>query len=331
MTVAARQQRIRHRHKADSSALLATALTFATLMACGCRSERVLLFHAGAGQRSSLTEIEQVFAQRHRGVRANFSFKGSGYFLADLTRSRQGDLYMPGEELYFLQAVERDFIEDYRPGRDVAAHFVTVLITPAGNPAKITGIVDLARPGVKVGLGNPKTCAIGMWHEKTFQRAGIWEAVQRNATFSAKCIPELGNAVQHGLVDATVVWSSTAVLYLRDVEIIPIEPRLRGVVRLPVGVLKFARQPSKAHLLKDLILSEEGRAIFASHAYAAGPVATDPESFLAEGEQATEPLMQHLMRAAAAVKAPSWTPKDSDVGPLVGEVTRQRKTVRAGN
>jgi hypothetical protein len=32
----------------------------------------------------------------------DFSYKGSGYFIADISASRMGDLYMPGEEYYLV-------------------------------------------------------------------------------------------------------------------------------------------------------------------------------------------------------------------------------------
>lgn len=305
--------------------LLILSVTF------GCTEKKSLLFHAGVGQRSSLNEIKDLFQQRHPETRVNFSYKGSGYFIADITRSQEGDLYLPGEEFYLLQAAERGFIRDYDPAHDVAAHFITVILTPRGNPKQIKRVEDFARPGIKVGLGNPKACAIGRWHEKTFKKAGIWEAVQKNATQSAKCIPELGNAAQHRLIDATIVWATTAVLYLRDCEIIPIEPRYRGVIRLPVALLKFTKYPEAAQLLKDLILSEDGREIFHSHAYAVGPVAHDKQGFLQAGDQHTDLLMKQLVRAAAIVKIPKGKGTLKSVGPLIGEVRRQQKTIRAGN
>ena len=65
-----------------------------------CSHEKNLLFHAGVGQRSSLTDIQKLFQEKYPNVHVNFSFKGSGYFIADISRSREGDLYMPGEEFY---------------------------------------------------------------------------------------------------------------------------------------------------------------------------------------------------------------------------------------
>ena len=296
-----------------------------------CSHDTTMLFHAGVGQRSALTDIQAAFRKKHPEVKVNFSFKGSGYFIADISRSREGDLYMPGEEFYLLQAAERGFIKEYDPDRDIAAHFITVIITPRGNPKGITKIEDFAKPGVRVGLGNPRACAIGIEHERVFKRAGIWEEVQRNAAFSAKCIPELGNAAQHDLIDAAIVWATNAVLYLRDCEIIPLEPRYRAAIRLPVAVTSFSKNPREAETLKNFILSDTGQTIFLSHAYAAGSIGRNEEGYLAEGDTSTDPLMRWLVNAAAIVKDSSRAATPEEVGPLMGEVLRQRKTIRAGN
>ena len=296
------------------------------LLCFSCRQdEKALLFHAGAGQRSSLDEIKVLFEKKNPGSRVNFSYKGSGYFIADITRSREGDLYMPGEEFYLLQAVERGFISTYVPETDIAAYFVTVIITPKGNPKGITSIADFTKPGVRVGLGNPKACAIGLWHEKTFKRAGIWEKVRNNATMSAKCIPELGNATQHQAIDATIVWSTTAILYLRDVEIIPIAPKYRGVISLPVAVLKFARFPSLAKEMKAFILSDLGKKVFRKHAYATEVGDVDSDGFCI-GNGPTDQLMHWLKEAAAVVKQQNLEVTEKTVGPFVDEVMRQRAT-----
>ena len=297
-----------------------------------CAREKELLFHAGVGQRSSLTDIQKVFQEKYPDVHVNFSFKGSGYFIADITRSREGDLYMPGEEFYLLQAAERGFVKEYDPDHDIAAYFVTVIMTPRGNPKNIRKIEDFAKPGIRVGLGNPRSCAIGVEHERVFKRAGILEQVRRNAAFSAKCIAEVGNAAQHRLVDATIVWSSSAVLYLRDCEIIPLETKYRGAIRLPVAVMTFSKYPKEAQLLKSFILSDTGRAIFLSHAYAVDPVGRDPDGYVPEGDTTTDQLMRWLVNAAAVVKDSSRTADVADlVGPLIVEVVRQQKTIRAGN
>ncbi len=296
-------------------------------LAGGCkRDPPTLLFHAGAGLRSSLDDIATAFAARTPGVRVDFSYKGSGYFIADLTASRSGDLYMPGEEYYLQQAEEKGFVADYDPKADVPAHFITVIITPKGNPKGVRTIQDFSRPGVRVGLADPEAASIGMWQEKIFKRAANWDQVKKNTTMFAKCIPELGNATQLGAIDATVVWATTALLYLKDVEIIPIEPKYRGIVRLPVAMLRFAKQPELAHKLKDFILSEEGRSIFHSHAYGIDVGPRDSEGFCADDGAATANDMRWLVEAARVAKDPSAPVSKDNVGHLVEEVARQRAT-----
>jgi len=305
-------------------------LTLIGLTGVADAGQKEMLFHAGVGQRSSLNEIKQIWEKRNPDQQVNFSYKGSGYFIADITRSRQGDLFMPGEEFYLLQAQERGFVNNYNPETDIPAYFVTVIITPQGNPKNITTIEDFAKPGMRIGLGNPKSCAIGIWHKKTFEKAGIWEEVQKNAVLSAKCIPELANATQHKAIDATIVWSTTAVLYLRDVEIIPIEHKYRGIIRLPVATLKFARYKQEAENLKAFILSEEGRQIFHKHAYAIDPdIPVDDQGFCLDAT--TDKDMQHLVNAARAVKDESYPATSETVGDLIEEIERQRKTVRSGS
>jgi molybdate transport system substrate-binding protein len=294
-------------------------------LACKPKST-ALLFHAGAGQRSSLDEIAAVFSARNPNVRIDFSYKGSGYLVADLIASQTGDLFMPGEEYYVKQASERGFLREYSPGTDIPAHFITVIITPKGNPKGIKTLADFARPGVRVGLADPEAAAIGFWQEKTFKKAGIWEQVKKNATMSAKCIPELGNATQLAAIDATIVWTTTAVLYLKDVEIVPIEPRFRGIVRLPVTMLRFSKNPALARELKSFLLSEEGRSIFRSHAYGLDVGPTDAEGFCADEGKATAEDMKWLVEAARVAKDPSIPVTKDTVGHLIKEVTRQRAT-----
>jgi molybdate transport system substrate-binding protein len=254
-----------------------------------------------------------VFQQRNPGIRVNFAYKGSGYLLADIAISKEGDLYMPGEESYMLQAVDRGLVGDYNPKTDMPAYFVTVIITPKGNPKNIRSLSDFTKPGLRIGLGDSKACAIGLWHEKIFKKAGLWEEVRKNVTMNAKCIPELGNACQLKAIDATIVWASTAVLYLKDIEIIPMDLKYRGLISLPVGILKFSKYPKEAKEFKNFILSDEGRNIFHSHAYCIDTSRVEED-------------MRWLVEAAKVAKDPSIPVTEETSGHLAKEVKRQRET-----
>jgi len=310
----------------------ATAAIVLSLACTAQASEKIeMLFHAGAGQRSSLMDIEKLLSKRYPDLDLNFSFKGAGYFLADIERSGEGDLYMPGEEFYLLQALERGFADPYDAVKDSPAYFMTVIITPKGNPAKVTKIEDFARPGVKVSLGDPAACAIGIWHEKTFKKAGIWDKVKANQVHSAKCIPEVATAVQQKVADASIVWATTAVLYLKDLDIIPIEPQYRGFVNLPIATLTTSKHPEMARKIKDFILSSEAKEIFRSHAYVADPGPLDKDGFCTDGGKASDDDCHWLQEAVKVARDDSIPVNKKTCGPLVGEVKRQCKTNRAGD
>ena len=315
----------------DIRILFSIFVLFIFTFMSGCFSDNnALLFHSGVGQRSSLLDIQAVFEKEHPEIAVNFAYKGSGYFIADIERSKKGDIYLPGEEFYMLQALERGHILKYDPKTDVAAYFMVVITTPRGNPAKITGIKDFARKGIRIGLGNPKACAIGIWDEKILKRAGIWKEAQANSVQSAKCIAEKLASVQNRIVDGTLMWAPTAVLALRDLEIIPLAPKYRGFVRLPVAVVKYTKDEKAANKLKSLILSDRGKNIFRSHAYSITPGVLDEQGFCTDGGVGSAEDCKYLVAAAKVVKDESMKVNKDTVGHLAGEVKRQRKTKRPG-
>ena len=307
------------------------AVVVAVAAVCKAGEPIQMLFHAGVGQRSSLMDISKLFEKRFPEAEVNFSFKGSGYFIADIERSHEGDLYMPGEEFYLAQARERGYADEYDSIKDSPGYFMTVIIVPKGNPAKIRKIEDFARPGVKVSLGDPKACAIGIWHEKIFTKAGIWDEVRNNQVHSAKCIPEVATAVQQKAVDGSIVWASTAVLYLKDIDTIPIEPQYRGFVSLPLATLTTSQHPEMARKLKEFVLSDEAKKIFRSHAYVIDPGPLDKDGFCTDGGKASADDCKWLVEAVKVARNDSIPMNEKTCGPLVGEVKRQRKTTRAGD
>jgi molybdate transport system substrate-binding protein len=273
-----------------------------------------LLFQAGAGHRAALDEIAEVFQRHHPDLRVDFQYNRSGYFLKNMARSKKGDLYMPGGEFYLLQAQNRGFLKDYHPETDIAAWFIPVIITPDGNPKNIRSIADFTVPGVRVGLGDSiEACSIGRWHEKIFNKAGIWDNVRKNTTVRAICISELCNACRQKEIDATIVWTNAAILFLKEIDIVPLAPEYRTAIKLPAAVLSFSGHPEKAKSFRDFILSDKGKTIFHRHAYCIDPGKADQD-------------IQWLVAANRAVKDPSLPVTEKTVGPFVNEVTRLRRT-----
>lgn len=228
-----------------------------------------LLVHAGAGIQPPLDELGKAFTKK-TGVRVGYSYKGSGCLLPDICVSRKGDLYIPGELYYMDQARDRDLIATHR----VVAQMATVLIAQKGNPKRIRSLTDLARRGLRIGLGDPEAIAVGRAARQALVKAGVWEDVQKNIVMSPMNVVELGNAIKLRHLDAAIVWNATAALYGDDITTSLIPEKWRVDSPIPVGVLKFSKQPTAATQFMNFLATPEARKVFLKHGYDMPPQKT---------------------------------------------------------
>jgi molybdate transport system substrate-binding protein len=171
---------------------LAPALAMLIGLAVGCeRGERgprdrpgekeSLLIFVGAGIRPPVAEIAEVFAREHR-VEVIPDYAGSEVLISKIRLAKMGDIYMPGDKHYVDQAAESGVVLSQKP----VCYFVPTILVQKGNPKGITGLDDLIKPSVKLGLGDEKACAIGRKSRGIFDKNGIsWQDVKRNLVSKA--------------------------------------------------------------------------------------------------------------------------------------------------
>ncbi len=248
--------------------LICLAITVGLLWAAragnaATRSPVVLITHAGAGIRPALDELGALYRQK-TGVKIEYNYKGSGCLLADVCASQKGDVYMPGETYYMQQAVDRKFVASYR----VVTNLTTVLIVQAGNPKHIKELKDLAKPGMRVGIGEPEVVAVGRAAREVLTKAGVWKQMEKRIAMTGQNVTEVSNAVKLGHLDAAIVWDATAALYTtREVLTIQIPAKYRVVSAVPVGAMKFSRNPKEAEQYVAFLASDEAAKVFAKHGF----------------------------------------------------------------
>jgi len=239
-----------------------------------------LMAHAGAGIRPALDELGARY-ERKTGIKIEYNYKGSGCLLADVCASQKGDVYIPGEIFYMQQAVDRKLVARYR----VVTSLTTVLIVRAGNPKKIKEVTDLARPGMRVGIGDPQVVACGCAAREVFTKAGVWEKVQKNTAMAGQNVTEVSNAVKLGHIDAAIVWDATAALYnSKEMMAIQIPSRWRVVAAVPAGAMKFSHYPAEAEKFVSFLASDEAAKVFAEHGFST-PVSAKQRGTVIEGSK----------------------------------------------
>jgi molybdate transport system substrate-binding protein len=231
-------------------------------------AQTTILVHAGAGIRPALDEAGAAF-QKKSGVRVDYNYKGSACLLPDVLMSGKGDVYIPGEEYYVKQAVDRKLVgADYK----VVATMTTVIIAQSGNPKHIAGLQDLAKPGLRLGLGDPDVVACGRAAKEALVNAGVWDEAKKNLVMGGQNVSEVSNAVRLGTLDAAIVWNATAALYTtQDLATIAIPAKYAVTSAIPVAVVTASKQRRAAQQFVSFLAGKEGRRIFLKHGFGMPP------------------------------------------------------------
>ncbi len=239
--------------------LLPAALILCCL-ALGCGAEPPRLY-CGAGIKPPVAELVEEFGRRE-GVDVACDYRGSETLLSSIKLTGEGDLYMPGDVHYIELAEKEGLIASSK----TVCYFVPVILVRNGNPKNVRTLEDLKRRDVKVGLGNPKACAIGRKTSKIFAKNHIDEQ-DVNVSFRALTVNELGNHIQIGSLDAVIVWDAVAA-YAGDKGQIVRIPREQNVIStVAVGVLKSSKHPELARKFVEFVTSARGKEVFQRHHY----------------------------------------------------------------
>ncbi len=231
------------------------------LLCLGCGTQPPRLY-CGAGIRPPVAELVETFARRE-GVNIECDYAGSEVLLSRIKLTRQGDLYMPGDVHYVDMAAKEGLVDS----QTTVCYFVPVILVQKGNPKNIRSLTDLTRADVKVGLGDPKACAIGRKTSKILAKNRIPEE-DVNVAFRSVTVNELGNHIKLGSLDAAIVWDAVAAFFPEQTETVAI-PRENNVIStVAVGVLSRTKHPEQAARFVKFLTSDEGLAVFKKHGYA---------------------------------------------------------------
>jgi molybdate transport system substrate-binding protein len=201
-------------------------------------------------------------------VKIAIDYAGSEVLMSKIKLNRRGDLYMPGDKQYVEQAAQAGMILSQQP----VFYWVPTILVQKGNPKKISGLENLVKPGLKIGLGDASACAIGRTTRQLLGKNGIaWEDVERNLAYQSLTVNELGMQIQADSLDAVIVWDAMARYYSQYGDEVPIAADKNVMSTVDVGVLKFTKHKELAEKFVAFLTSERGREIFEKHKYRTEP------------------------------------------------------------
>ncbi|HOD80861.1 MAG: putative binding protein precursor [Planctomycetes bacterium ADurb.Bin126] len=253
-----------------------TLLAFAVAVcAAGCGDDRSaqnaqeghkpaeLLLYCGAGIRPPAAELAAQF-ERRTGRHVSIDPAGSEILLSRIRISRRGDLYMPGESHYVDQAQKEGLISQ----RAVTCYFIPTILVAKGNPKFVRSLDDLLKPGIKVAIGNPEACAVGLQTRRIWDKNKLsWDDLMKNVVFQSLTVNELGTLVKTGTVDVAIVWDAVAAMYEESAQAVSIPHERNVISTVEIAVLTVSKNSEAAAEFLRFAASPEGREVFRKHKY----------------------------------------------------------------
>jgi len=228
-----------------------------------------LIAFVGSASKPPALEAKAVYEKKHPSVTVDMSFGGSGTLLTQIRLEKIGDIYMPGSDDYMDKAEQQKVVKPRT--RRIVAYLVPAICVQHGNPKHIQSLADMARPGVTVGLAQAGAVCLGDVGDEILRAAGLEQQVKKNCITYARSCEQTQQLVQLKEVDAIIGWDAFKAWAPKEIDIVPIPPKLLRVRNVPAAVVAYAKQPKAAADFIAFLTSKEGKAIFAKHGYSVKP------------------------------------------------------------
>ncbi|MAT14757.1 MAG: molybdate ABC transporter substrate-binding protein [Planctomyces sp.] len=211
-----------------------------------------LNFYCGSVNRRAVEAAIKEFEERE-GVTVNTSYNGCGILVGQMKTilaQNQGagfpDTYMACDR-YYLEQVSDLFQEDVNiSSTDV------VIAVPKGNPKKIESLEDLTREGMRVAVGQPDQCTIGVLSRQIIEANNLMDRIKPNikqeTTSSALLVP----LVLTGAVDAVLAYRTDTKSEMGKIDIVPINTEESRAVQ-PFSIAKSSNKKYLARRLYDAV------------------------------------------------------------------------------
>jgi len=230
-------------------------------------ASRTIVVFAGAAAAPVYSEAASMFESKY-GVKVELRLGGSGSLLSAMKIAETGDIYIPGSTDYLLQANEIGDVNLAVSQAKIMAYLVPAIIVQKGNPKNVTCLEDLAKPGIRVGIGDPASVCVGLYAKELLEVNGLWTAVSPNIVTYAQSCEATAALIPTHAVDAIIGWHVFHYWNPDKIDIVWIEPsKIPKISYIAGAVTTFARDRDLAARFLDFLASTDMRETWAKYGY----------------------------------------------------------------
>ena len=217
-------------------------------------------------------QIAAAFQKSHPGVEFAFNFAGTDTLVTQIEQGAPADVFAGASAKYGDQLSGEGLID----APQIFATNKLVVILPADNSAGITSLKDLARPGVKVVIGDPAV-PIGTYTATVLQNlnatlgADYAAKVQKNVVSLATDVAGVKSSIETGEADAGFVYVSDALSEGSTVKQIDIPASAQPVPTYPIAMVKATKNATAAQEFVTFVMGPEAQTLLRAAGFGPPP------------------------------------------------------------
>ena len=232
-----------------------------------------LTVFAAASLKDAFNETEASFEAIHQDVNVVYNFDGSQALRTQIEQGATADVFASASTSH-MNALKNQSLMNNSTITNFANNKLAIIV-PKDNPAGITSMSDLSKPGVKIVIGN-KDVPVGSYTLQILDKAANNSSygadyrtkVKANVVSEETTVNYVVSKVALGEADAGFVYVSDVPAEYKDkVSVVAIPDSLNVIAVYPIGVVGESKNQDMAQDYIDFVKSAEGKAILQKYGF----------------------------------------------------------------
>ncbi|WP_424358935.1 molybdate ABC transporter substrate-binding protein [Methanocella sp. MCL-LM] len=232
-----------------------------------------LTVFAAASLKDAFNETEASFEATHQDVNVVYNFDGSQALRTQIEQGATADVFASASTSH-MNALKNQSLMNNSTVVNFANNKLAVIV-PRENPADISTMSDLAKPGVKIVIGN-KDVPVGSYTLQILDKAAnnstygpdFRTKVKANVVSEETTVNYVVSKVALGEADAGFVYvSDVPAEYRAKVTVVTIPDSLNVIAVYPIGVVGESKNQEDAKAFVNYVKSDDGKAILQKYGF----------------------------------------------------------------
>jgi molybdate transport system substrate-binding protein len=242
-----------------------TPVTSTSITATPSVVHKEIMVFAGSASKPPLDEAAQIF-EKQTGISVYINYGGSGTMLSQMELSKMGDIYIPGSPDYLVKAEGKNITDP--TSTKILTYLIPVISVQHGNPKNIQSLTDLAKPGIKIGIGNPSTVCVGLYAIEILDKNNLLRDVYKNIITNAESCDKTATLISLKSVDAVFGWDVFHYWDPANIDTVYLKPeQISRIAYIPAAISTFTKDKVSSAAFIDFLASQAGQDIFKKWGY----------------------------------------------------------------